>query len=193
MKKLLLVYLIISCPFAWGQYDMDEANKKDKESKINWFELKQRIYVGGELGLSFNPGSSFINTAPIIGYDLTERFSVGVSALYQLWRIRDFTGTAYNFHSYGGGLFARLRPVEPLILQIESNLYNTNDFNSGTLDRVNVPAVMAGIGYAQPLGGRSYYQIMLMYDFVNDPNMPLPPLILEPLHFRMGLVWYLGD
>ena len=193
MKKLLLILALAIIPKVWGQYDIDNAKKESDESSVNWFELKQRIYVGGELGLSFGTGSSFVNAAPIIGYDLTDKFSVGISTMYQLWRLRDFTGATYNFHTFGGGLFTRFRPVQQIILQLETNLYNTNDFDSGTLDRVNVPAIMAGLGYAQPLGGRSYYQIMLMYDFVNDPNMPLPPIIFEPLHFRMGLVWYLGD
>jgi hypothetical protein len=192
MKKLLLALTLFIVPTIWGQYDMEEAKKEDDKEGINWFQLKQKIYVGGELGLSFGGGSSFISAAPIVGYDITERFSAGISGMYQLWRLRDFAGNTFNFHSYGGGIFARLRPIEVLIMQVEANLYNTNDFASGSLDRINVPAVMAGLGYAQPIGGRSYYNIMLMYDFINDPNMPLPPFFLEPLHLRLGITLYLG-
>ncbi|MGB1104245.1 MAG: hypothetical protein ACPG21_11530 [Crocinitomicaceae bacterium] len=192
MKKLLFISAILITSITWSQYDMDEAKKEDSREGINWFQLKQKIYVGGELGLSFGTGSSFISAAPIMGYDITERFSAGISGMYQLWRFRDWGGNTFNSHTYGGGVFARLRPIEVLIMQVEANIYNTNDFESGTIDRTNVPAVMAGLGYAQPIGGRSYYHIMLMYDFINDPNMPLPPFIFEPLHFRMGLTWYLG-
>ncbi|NOQ73557.1 MAG: hypothetical protein GQ574_16245 [Crocinitomix sp.] len=178
----------------FGQYDVDDIRNDttDKQSNINWFEMKKKIYVGGEANLSFRSGSSFIFFSPQIGYDITERFSAGVTTMYQLLRSNQFNVT-YNFSSFGGGVFARYRPIEQIVLQAEFDIYNTVDFlNDPLVDRVNVPAFMAGAGYSSSLGDRATYQIMLMYDFIGDYNMPLSSLVFQQLHLKMGFYWHLG-
>lgn len=194
MKTLFLVFGLFLTFSMFGQYDVDEIKNDttDTPSRINWFEQKQKIYVGGEANLSFRRGTSYIYLSPQIGYDLTQRFSAGISTMYQLYRINDLSGT-YNFSSFGGGIFARYRPIEQLVLQTEFDLYNTVDFLNNPLeDRVNVAAFMAGGGYSSRLGNRATYQIMLMYDFIGDPNMPLSSLLIDKLHLKMGFYWYLG-
>ncbi len=191
MKSLLAILSLLFTLNGTSQYDINDVKEDSTESNFNWFETKQRIYVGGELGLSFGSGSSYIHIAPLIGYDITPKFSAGISAMYQLWRFKDYYGTA-NYNTFGGGVFTRFRPIEQVILQAEFDLFNTVDFAELTYDRVNVPALMAGIGYANSFGDGAYYQIMLMYDFINNPNMPLPGVILQPLHLKMGIIWHLS-
>jgi len=194
MKTLLSAFSLFLTLGVYGQYDIEDIKNDSTESRqsINWFEQKQKIYVGGEGNLSFRPGQSFIYFSPLIGYDITQRFSAGIITMYQLLRFRDVNAT-YNFSTVGGGIFVRYRPIEQIILQTEFDLYNTVDFQNNPLeDRIVVPAFMAGAGFANRLGNRAYYQIMLMYDFIGDPNMPLPWLLIPELHLKMGLVWYLG-
>jgi len=121
MKSVLFTLMLCFALNGISQYDVEDVkNDTVAEPAINWFTLKQRIYVGGELGLSFGGGATFINIAPLIGYDITERFSAGLSATYQLWRVNSF-----NFNTFGGGVFTRLRPIEPIIMQLEYDLFNT--------------------------------------------------------------------
>lgn len=193
MKYGFIVILFICIP-AWGQYDIEEAKKSDTtDAKYNRFELKERIYVGGEIGLSGFGGAAYVLLAPIVGYDITPRFSVGISTVYQLYRFRNLnTGSVLNLSTFGLGTFARYRPIDPLIVQVELDGFNTVDLNSyGYKDRLNVPAFMAGLGYAGG-GSKAYYQILLMYDFIGNPNMPLPPFIFNRLHLKMGMVWHLN-
>jgi hypothetical protein len=173
---------------------MDEAkdSSDQKEPKISPYNLKQRIYVGGDLSLSFG-NQIYLYIAPMAGYDIWGGISAGVSTMYQLYRIN---GVSQSYHSYGGGIFTRWRPppLDFLIFQTEINLYNTDDLTSLYQgDRVTVPAVMGGLGYAGGFG-KAYYSIMLMYDFVNDVNMPLPRMFGPsfPLYLRYGMVFYLG-
>lgn len=194
MKTLFSIMLICFALNGLAQYDVEDVKNDSLEKPaVNWFELKQRIYVGGEFGLSFGGGQTYIHIAPLMGYDITEKFSAGVSAMYQLWRV-NFINTTANYSTFGGGVFSRFRPWDPLLLQLEFDMFNTVDFAELTFDRVNVPAFMAGIGYARSFGGRSYYQFMLFYDFINNPNMPLPQLIGGvPIYLKLGLIWHLGD
>lgn len=193
MKKVLTFLFIASFTVVFGQYDIEDAkkeNEKDSDKNFSLYNLKQDIYVGGEFSLSLGTFGTYIYAAPMIGYDITEKFSAGFSAMYQFQRVV-FTNTSVNLSAFGGGVFTRFRPIDPILMQVEYNLFNTPDYVNNYNNRVNVPAFMAGAGYAGAMGSRSYYQILLMYDFINDPNMPLPGFILEPLHLKFGLVFYL--
>jgi hypothetical protein len=175
---------------------MDEASDTtDTEQKINPSKIKEKIYVGGDLSLSFG-NQLYLYIAPLAGYEIWGGLSAGLQTMYQLQRISYTNGSSVSSHAFGGGIFARWRPpVFPyVIFQTELDVYNTEDFTtlySG--DRTNVPAFMLGAGYA---GGfdKAYFSIMLMYDFVNDVNNPLPRFFGSnfPLYLRYGMVFYLG-
>ncbi|MBD3636724.1 MAG: hypothetical protein HUJ25_05225 [Crocinitomicaceae bacterium] len=195
MNKLLFILFLIVSTISFGQYDMDEASDTtEKEQKVDTYELKKHIYVGGDLSLSFG-AQTYLYIAPLAGYEIWQGISAGVSTMYQLYRVNFTNGSSLSSHSFGGGIFARWRPpVFPyILLQTEFDVYNAEDFTtlySG--DRANVPAFMSGLGYAGGMG-KAYYQILLMYDFVNDVNNPLPKLFGNiPLYLRYGMVFYLG-
>ena len=190
-----MFYLLFSLSLpALSQYDVEKIDtSKRKDSKINFFELKQRIFVGGDFNFWLRQGSTYVFASPIAGYDIVkEKFSVGLSTMYQFYAEK-YLNQYFTFHSYGGGIFVRYRPFKPLLIQTEFDLYNTNDFAGGTFERVNVPLFMLGAGYAQSLGEKAYLQYMLFYDFVGDPNSPLPPIFFNfPIYMKYGFVFYLG-
>jgi hypothetical protein len=195
MKTLFLGLGLFLTFGVFSQYDVEDIKNDTTESSslINWFEQKQKIYIGGEANLSIRTGQIYIFASPQIGYDLTERFSAGLITLYQLYRIRDFSNNIYHISTIGAGVFARFRPIQQIVLQTELDIFNTSDLvNNSIEDRVNVPAFMAGGGYSSSFGSRSSYQIMLMYDFIGNPNMPLPILLFPRVHLKMGFYWYLG-
>lgn len=194
MKNLLFLIGCFLSSSILAQYDIDDAKKeaeKEPKSSINWFDIKKRTYVGGEFSLSLGTFGTYVYTAPLVGFDITEKFSAGISGMYQYQRSVNYNQT-FSFSAFGGGVFTRLRPIEPILMQVEYNLFNTIDFKNQTFDRVNVPAFMAGLGYAGDMGSRAYYQVLLMYDFIGDFNMPLPWIITEKLHLKFGFVWYLN-
>jgi hypothetical protein len=193
MKRVILIIVCCFSIISFSQYDIDEAKKEEekKEEKLNPYELKKNIYLGGDFAFSMRGGTTYLNLSPLIGYDITKRFSAGISGMYQFWRIRYFN-TTFNINTVGAGIFTRYRPVEWLITQVEFDLYNSADLFSADLERINVPAFMAGVGFARPFGEGAYGQIILLYDFIDNQNMPLPPVIITPLHLRMGFVWHLN-
>lgn len=198
MKRFLFISLLITNVICFGQYDMEDNQKENdkpkKEKNVTPLAIKERTYVGGELALRFG-NFTYIYVAPFIGFDFVKTFSGGVSTMYQFYReFNPFTGQSFSTHAYGGGVFLRFRPIRQILLQTEFNLYNTQDFSTNAFlgDRVNVPVFMAGGGYAGSLGEKSYYQVMLLYDFIQNESNPIPPLIRGiPLYLRYGLVFYL--
>jgi len=195
MKIKLTIFFFCFALIGRSQYDVD-AVKNDsisKEPKVNLFKLKEKIFVGTDLSLSFG-NLTYIYIAPLIGYDITKKFSSGFSSMYQLLRLKYPNGTVAAEHSYGGGIFLRYRPFQQLILHTELDLFNTVDY-SVAFGRINAPAFMMGAGYAGSLGERAYYSFLLMYDFIHDPNMPIPAFVNiagVPFYFRYGFVWHLG-
>jgi len=199
MKKLLIISLLLTHAFCFGQYDMEDNKKENekpkKERKMTPMAFKERTYVGGELSLRFG-NFTYIYVAPFMGFDIIKNFSAGFSTMYQFYReYNPLSGQVFSTHAYGGGVFLRYRPIKPILLQTEFNLYNTQDYSSGAFwgDRVNAPVFMAGGGYAGGIGDKAYYQIMLMYDFIQHESNPIPPLWFGiPLYLKYGIVFYLG-
>lgn len=195
MIKFLFTISILYSTFCFSQYDVDSTDVNATDSaKVDWFKVKQRIYVGGELSLNFG-NQLYLYMAPLAGYEIYKGFSAGVQTMYQLRRAFFTNGSTITSHAFGGGVFARYRPpFFPYVMaQTEFSLYNVENLN--TLyngDRTTIPSVMTGLGYSGGFG-RSYFYILLLYDFVDNPSMPLPRFFGNlPLYIRYGMVFYLG-
>lgn len=174
-----------------SQYDIDTTEQITKPPLINWFEQKKKIYVGGDLSLRFG-NLTYAYLAPLAGYEFYKNMSAGVTAIYQLVRVNNGS-TIFNESTIGGGVFMRYRPIRPLILQLEFDYLNTVNYTSAPGNRINFPVFLGGIGYAGDLGDRAYYNVMLMYDFIDNPNMTIPPIFpFAPIYLRYGMVFYLG-
>jgi hypothetical protein len=194
MKKLTLLILIVIPVLSWSQYDVEDVENDStemKEPKINPFKLKDKIYVGSGINALFG-SRTFFYISPMVGYDITEKFSGGVSTMFQYFR----SGTAYKESSIGAGIFARLRPIEQLVLETSINRYSTT-INGNSDLKLKATSWMLGAGYASSLGGRSYYQIMLQYDLLRSINVPEPSLFGFQngggIYYKFGLVFYLSN
>ncbi|MBI3133400.1 MAG: hypothetical protein HYZ14_01885 [Bacteroidetes bacterium] len=194
MKFKLLFIVFFAGLNLSAQYDLEHVQKDSskRSTTINWFEIKKRTYVGGDLAMRFG-NLTYIYGAPIIGYDFYKKASVGVTGIYQLYRL-NMGGAVQTEHTAGGGVFVRWRPLDFVLVQTEFDLLNTVNYDFSIPDkRVNVPVFMLGAGYCGSMGDRAYYNVMLMYDLINDPAMPVPKFINPiPLYLRYGFAWYLG-
>lgn len=198
MKKYLAILVLGLLTFsASAQYDVDDVENdstSNKDPKINPFKLKEKIYVGSGLNAFFG-NRTFFYISPIVGYDIMPKWSAGLGTMYQYYR-ESFNGNVGYLHSIGGGIFTRYRPIEQLILETSINTYSTT-YNGVSASKIRSNSWMVGAGYANSLGGRSYYQIMLQYDLLKDQNVPEPLLLPFPnggrIYYKFGLVFYLSN
>ena len=194
MKKILYFILFLVPVLSWSQYDVEdvESDSTGKEApKINTFKLKDKIYVGSGVNALFG-NTTFFYISPMVGYDISDRFSAGVSTMYQYYRFGNFGKQS----SIGAGVFTRYRPIDPLLIETSFNRYSTT-VNGNTDSKIKAASWMVGLGYANSLGSRSFYQIMLQYDILRDEYVPEPALINfangGSLYYKFGIVFYLSN
>ncbi len=57
--------------------------KLDKTKNLSFGE---RLYFGGDFGLSLGRTQAFINISPLVGYKLNEKLSIGAGPVFQYWQ-----------------------------------------------------------------------------------------------------------
>jgi hypothetical protein len=153
---ILLVAILLMSLTAHAQREVEEGS--------SWTE---RVYFGGGFGL--NSGTTqgirytFVALNPVVGYMVTQKFSMGTGLTWQHYRYSDFNKTTID--QYGVSPFAR-RNFEKLFAYAEYNLINTPTFNNTT--RKSFDRMLLGLGYAQPIGPRSSINAMALYDVMYD-------------------------
>lgn len=134
--------------------------------------FKKRYFTGGSGSLSFGD-YTFIQVAPILGYQITDRLAVGTGLSYI------YVSDRYDDESIlGGKLFAQAMIYNGFFAHGE---YELLDFKN------NFPALLAGAGYRQYLGEKSALDLMLLLDL----NQNTRSYYTNPI-FRTGFIFYLN-
>jgi long-subunit fatty acid transport protein len=146
--------------------------------------IKERLFFGGDLGLSFGT-VTYIRIVPLVGYQVSPKFSFGAGPSFQYWDDSRFPTSAQTI--WGGQAFARYFVFPELFLQSDFEFLNLEAFaidNSGEVinTRVNVPVWWLGAGYSQRSANGSGFFIGLFYDIVQDINSPYA----DPFAIRIG-------
>ncbi|MCD6064432.1 MAG: hypothetical protein K0R82_2343 [Flavipsychrobacter sp.] len=215
MKKLLLIVFFI--PLALNVMAQDTVYSssgkpisqyrlnEEKKAADRGFDKSKLIFGGG---FTFGAGNGIFNAGiwPIVGYRVTEKFSVGVGLGYEYlsaknyWMIRHPVTLVDEYYSlkvsiYRGSIWARhiiwnniFAHVEP-----EINLWNARrpyyDGNPPEVKKRNesftVPRALVGGGIRQPIGDRSSLVVMVLYDVIQDDKSPYSPLDIR-FGFNVG-------
>jgi hypothetical protein len=143
-----------------------EKGVQEEDEKI---PFKDRLYTGGSFGLQFGTYTN-ISLLPILGYQVTEKWSVGTGIVYHYIR-----SGSLSLNNYGGRAFTQLEllPIgdgaliahtEVEILSSEYFIIDQSNQLQGKGRRV-ISIPMAGIGYRQRIGDRASFDILLLYNF----------------------------
>jgi hypothetical protein len=186
MKKLLfLLFLsIISYTSTYAQDPIvikqdSTVRDLDEEQDVRDLPFRQRIKIGGGVGgLQFgNP--TVISVSPMVGYQATNDFTVGIAVDYQYTKYRNVD--AYNL--YGPRLFGqyRLQFLEAVLsrafLQAEVQKYY-GSFAGQSLNYDTQALAGLGVGF----GG---FQITALYNFSYSETGFNSPYS-SPLVIRVG-------
>jgi hypothetical protein len=176
-KKSILIFLFTALGLC--------ANAQQKQQSGERFI--DRLYFGGNFGLNFGTGFTMVEASPLVGYKLTEKFSVGVGVTYIYYKQKiDFYNTTYTYETsiYGGNIFARYFFLENIFAHAETGALNLDvpqPFYPYTLHREWVQNLLLGGGYRSMIGESASFVIMILYDVIDDPNSPYQ----NPI-FRVG-------
>lgn len=149
--------------------------------------LRERIFFGGNFGLSFGNTTSIVLN-PLMGYYLTQRLAGGLGIRYEYFK-NSYPGyVPYDTHIFGGSVFTRYMVINSLsdalglgglnsgiflqgeyeMLSLESRYFD--HANPNAEGRFNLHSVLVGGGIYQPIGERSGFMIMVLWNLNESYN-----------------------
>ena len=132
---------------------------------------RDTLFYGGYINLSFG-SYTVIGIEPLVGYKLTPQLSTGVKARYNYIKDGRYA-TTRTTSTYGGSIFGRYLLTPNLYAQAEAASYNYEYFYvGGGSDRDWVPFLLMGGGYIEPLGERTWLNVELLFDVLQDSKSP---------------------
>lgn len=182
MIRPLILVLILGCmsAAAFGQ-----SRHKDDDNSLEGVPFKERIVVGGGLGLQFGSQVDVVSLSPMVGYKLTQKLMAGSSVTYRYTKYKYFN-PSIKLTDYGVSPFVRYTIFSGIFLQAEYEYLNYEFPESATTTiRKGYNSFLAGGGYTQPIGGKAAFYLLALYNFsyqsVNPGEYsPYPsPLILR--------------
>jgi len=179
--RLLILFLFTGL-FIYGQSDslrnLGNSDRKKKPDPEN--DWRKKIFLGGNLGLSFG-NITFIDISPLVGYKVTDKFHLGVGAIYNYYSYKDtYYGTNYVFRTslYGGRCFARYYVMENIFLQTGWDKINRDDpYILG--QRVWVDNYLVGGGVRYPVGDRLSFVAVGLWNLNASIYSPYPNPIIQ--------------
>ncbi|MEQ8423280.1 MAG: hypothetical protein RIA63_01130 [Cyclobacteriaceae bacterium] len=184
MKSVCLILLALSVTLpTFGQRSEGFGDQSMKG--VSW---KERVFTGGGMGLGFNSAQDFISVSPIIGYRVTTRFTPGIGVLYRYTNYK-LINPNIKLHDYGASVFARFYIIPELFLHTEYEHLNY-EYATGanTSFRKSFNSFLGGAGYVFPLGRRSSFYVIGLYNFSyrQQANPSDPTAYPSPYIFRVG-------
>lgn len=178
MKKLaLLVMVIFGAIGVQAQYN--QSTRKGSGLSLD------RFYFGGGGGLGAGTDAygyqyTYFSLLPVVGYRVTDQFSVGASITFQQYNYKNTPIGNYSFTQYGIGPFARYS-FEQVFFQVEYDIINAPSYNSyGEVVHANYSRLFLGMGYSLPLGRKGAVNVLAMYDVLYRlPSVFNSPFVLR--------------
>ncbi len=166
---------------AFSQFGSIEAGE---EPDVKEMSVKERIFVGGFIGLQFGTYTS-VSVNTLVGYRITNRLSAGVGGMY-LYANDRYWAESLSSHTYGGSLFARFRVIDKAFIHAENewlSVVSRADQSIGVgRRRISETNFLLGPGYGIALSRRARLNILLLYNFNENSQV-----YFDNPFFRVGL------
>jgi outer membrane protein assembly factor BamA len=185
--KISLLLILLSTSVLPAQ-NFEQTPEKSHLNSAQENGFWDRVYTGGGIGLQFG-SQTLINVSPILGYRLTDRFSMGVGITYMYYRYKDqYPDYSYSSNTYGGSVFSRYLILENLFAHVEYELLRleVRDNVSRLLGKKDITSVLVGGGYRQMLGDRSSINLMVLYNLNETAYSPYQNPVIR-LSFGFGI------
>src|SRR5688572_6138626 len=133
---------------------------------------KERILVGGGLGLGFSNVQDFVSVSPEVSYRVTARLMAGMGFSYRYTNYKYYR-PSIKLHDYGVNPFFRFIVYKQIFIHAETEVLNY-EFPSSPSETVrkNFTSFLAGVGLFQPAGGRANFYIMALYNLSYQNPIP---------------------
>jgi len=196
MKKITRIFtllLLFSFVIGVSTADAQRSRKKKKDSTEDYFDesggFAHRLWYGGGFNLNFGGAGGAnameIGISPMVGFKINDILSVGPRVSLDYFEVF-IEGTNPRYMFWGVGPFARGKFSETIFAQVEYEIRGISNLNSASdlfVFNENRENFYIGLGYQSSGGGLVGYEIMALYNFLENDQTNIP------LTFRFGLNW----
>lgn len=163
-----LIYLFtFALIFSMGSYAQQDIIfvERTSERPTSSFD-KSKLYYGGYVNVSFGK-YTVIGLAPLVGYKLTPKFSLGSQVSYEYSSYSENSGS-----NYGLSVFSRYRVVPQFYLHVEYSVMSYKVYKLNGDDRKLVPFLFLGGGLSQAISKNTWFTAQVLFDVLNNNNSP---------------------
>jgi hypothetical protein len=159
-----------------GQTDSTSNLTPEPVSSAPQQSEPSKVYLGGNVGISFWNDYFYLGLFPMIGYQFTNNFSAGIRVGYAYLN-DDRYSPALKSDNYGGGVFTRYSIIPQIYAKAEF-LYcsfervATVTLTNYTTERVAVPLLLLGAGYNHQISKSASVFFEVMFDLIQDSDSP---------------------
>ncbi len=150
------------------------------------WNITDKIYVGGGVGLNLNSNVTSYSVSPYAGYKLTDRLSPGMRFTYQHTR---FSQTNFRVNSLGFGPFVRYQINEKFFAYTEYEYLSFKVSNPSLTNseaaRENFNSFFVGGGMSQPIGRNASFNVIFLYNLLYNDGTNSP--YNSPIVIRGGI------
>ena len=170
LRLLTFILTLLLSHFTYGQEPVF-IREKPSSTPSNKMALRDRIFISPDLGLQFGT-VTLVMLAPKVGYRFTEKFSAGLGGTYAYIKDKSYPGYTFETNTYGGSIFAQYQIFENIRAYTEYEILNIELYDPyyNISYRENIPSLLVGGGYSQPLGGNSSFVVMALYNLLDGPK-----------------------
>lgn len=199
---------VVLCLIFWGATAQEVYNSSGRPGGYKKKEIKgydpDKLIIGGGINLGYSGDFANIGLSPKVGYKLNNFLAVGVGLGYQYYKAPDLL---YNNKQYYirenivyPSIWAKCTVYNPIYIaaDIEYNVvmvqYHDFDYYQPNQPLVlknltkGIPATLVGVGFKQPIGGRTSATFEVMYDLLQaDDYSPYQKTLVYRAGIFVGL------
>lgn len=149
-----------------------QSRHRNDENSLKGVPLKERIVVGGGLGLQFGSQVDIFSISPMIGYKVTEKFMAGTGLTYRYTKYK-YYNPSIKLTDYGVSPFVRYTIFGGFFLHAEYEYLNYEFPQTQTEStRKGFNSFLAGGGFVQPIGDKAAFYLLALYNFSYQSVQP---------------------
>ena len=182
MKKIIL-FVLFTVLVSYAQTANPDTTKPSQPTSPPEVQQSQpsKWYYGGTVGFNFWGDYFYLSVNPLVGYQVSPKFSVGGKIQYAYINDQRYAGLELTSHNYGAGIFTRYRPIYQIYLHAEFDYASYEDYTIydplvgdpyAESERNWVPFLLLGGGLVQRVGPNAAVYVEVLFDVLQNENSP---------------------
>ena len=201
MKKLARISFLVFLALVLGLSTVDAQNygrkkkKKKKKTKTektdDYFDesggFAHRLWYGGMVNFQisndgFGNNALLLGISPMVGYKFTDMFSVGPRLTMNYFEVYQ-PGPNAKVMQWGFGGFGRAKFTPSIFAHIEYEVLKLDGLGETVVQSFNDENFYAGVGYNSAFGSGWGYEILGLYNFMEENES------IVPIEIRVGFTY----